>query len=454
LSIKGFLSIGVRKHDQNTFKFKKFTHQYSKPMPVNFPHFSINDFRKNAIPFIVFGLIFLTFSCSTTVHEKQRKVVLVILDGIPASVIENVATPNLDSISQSGGYSRAWLGGLKGGYSETPTISAVGYNSMLTGTWVNKHNVKDNNIQFPNYHYWTIFKHFKENYPQKTIAIYSTWLDNRTKLLGEGLPETGNLKLDYHFDGLELDTVRFPHDTLSRYIHEIDKLVASKAAEGIRDFSPDLTWVYLQYTDDMGHKYGQSPEMDAAVQEADRQLGEIWKAIQEREKYHQEEYLLIVTTDHGRAEGGFHHGGQSDQEREIWIGSNTKFNKRLGQNPAIVDIFPTVADYLRIPIPREHAMELDGVSLLGEVFATDLKGIVEDGKLIINWKNHGENQNGKVWITFGNQFRYGKKDEYQLLGEVNLNDEFVDFDVSKFEFQNAKIVLETQNGFLNYWVKK
>jgi hypothetical protein len=176
-------------------------------------------------------------SCATKIDEKPRKVVLVILDGIPASVIEKVETPNLDEITAAGGYSRAWLGGQKGGYSETPTISAVGYNSMLTGTWVNKHNVKDNKIQFPNYHYWTIFRHFKETNPEKTIGIYSTWLDNRTKLLGEGLAETGNLKLDYHFDGLELDTVRFPHDTLSQYIHEIDKLVASKAAADHQDRS-------------------------------------------------------------------------------------------------------------------------------------------------------------------------------------------------------------------------
>ncbi|MCH6235134.1 alkaline phosphatase family protein [Cognataquiflexum rubidum] len=422
-------------------------------MALNCSYFPAGYARRILSLCMVIFLMVATISCNEKTDLKSRKVVLVILDGIPASVIEKVSTPNLDSITSYGGYARAWLGGEKGGYSETPTISAVGYNSMLTGTWVNKHNVKDNNIQFPNYHYWSIFRHFKETYPQKTIAIYSTWLDNRTKLLGEGLPETSNLKLDYHFDGLELDTVRFPHDTLSQYIHEIDKLVASKAAEEISTKAPDLTWVYLQYTDDMGHRYGNSPEMDAAVQEADRQLGEIWKAIKEREKNNEEEYLLIVTTDHGRAAGGFHHGGQSDAEREIWIASNSKFNKRFDHNPAIVDVFPTVANYLGIKIPIDHAMELDGVSLLGEVSATDLSGKIGDGKLRINWKNFGEKQVGKAWITFGNQFRYGNKDAYILLGEVNLEDESAEFDISNHAFQNAKVVLETPTGFLNYWVK-
>ncbi|UKJ07772.1 hypothetical protein [Solitalea lacus] len=52
--------------------------------------------------------------------------------------------------------------GEKGGYSETPTISAVGYNSLLTGVWFNKHNVPDNDIKNPNYNYQKIFRLFKE----------------------------------------------------------------------------------------------------------------------------------------------------------------------------------------------------------------------------------------------------------------------------------------------------
>jgi hypothetical protein len=401
-------------------------------------------------------LFVIVFSCGDKEVDatQKRKVVLVILDGIPASTLEQTDTPNLDEISQIGDYRRAWLGGEKGGYSETPTISAVGYNSMLTGTWANKHNVKDNRIQFPNYNYWTIFRHFKQTYPDMTTAVYSTWLDNRTKLLGDGLEETGYLKIDYHFDGLELDTIRFPHDTLSFYIHEIDKLVAENAAKEILEKSPDLTWVYLQYTDDMGHKFGEGLEMNAAVQEADKQIGLIWKSIKERKEKNGEEFLLIVTTDHGRALGGFHHGGQTSEEREIWIVSNQQFLWPKDLKPAIVDIFPTVADFFQIQISKEQAMELDGVSLIEKPYAYGLKGVLDSKQLHLSWEFLGENGEGRVWITLGNQFRFGKQDEYTFLGKVNLNEEKAIFDLSELDFQNAKVIMEMPKGYLNYWVLK
>ena len=89
-------------------------------------------------------LLTLFFGCICCVQlglAQQKKLVFVILDGIPAQDLERVATPNLDQVTQKGGYTRASTGGQTGGYSESPTISAIGYNSILTGTWANKHQV-------------------------------------------------------------------------------------------------------------------------------------------------------------------------------------------------------------------------------------------------------------------------------------------------------------------------
>ena len=189
-------------------------------------------------------------------------------------MIEKLDLPNLDAIKKAGGYSKAIVGGEKGGYSQTPTISAVGYNSILTGTWVNKHNVWGNEIKEPNYNYTNIFHLLKDQFPRKRIGIFSSWQDNRTKLVGEGMPEAGNIKFDFKVDGLELDTINYPHDDNSDYMHRIDEKVANEASQNILTFAPDLSWVYLEYTDDMGHKYGDSPEYNKAISYADEQVGQ------------------------------------------------------------------------------------------------------------------------------------------------------------------------------------
>src|SRR5678816_468558 len=174
----------------------------------------------------------------------------------------------------------AYVGGIKGTYNETPTISAPGYNDLLTGTWGYKHNVWDNDITAPNYNYHSIFRFFKDQYPQKKAAIFSSWEDNRTKLIGEGLPQAGNIHLDYHVDGLEHDTIHFPHDKAGLYMHHIDDSVVNATANYIKAAAPDLSWVYLEYTDDMGHRFGDSEKFYTAVKFMDAQMGRIWDAIQ------------------------------------------------------------------------------------------------------------------------------------------------------------------------------
>lgn len=202
----------------------------------------------------------IAFVAGAIVLHAQPKAVFIILDGVSADILEKVETPALDAIAAAGGYTRAYTGGIKGSYSQSPTISAPGYNHVLTGVWSYKHHVWDNDIKAPNYHYRNIFRIAKEFKPQLKTAIFSTWLDNRTKLIGERLAAAGNIKFDYAFDGFELNEELFPHDKEKQYIRKIDEHVSAEAARYLREHGPDLSWIYLEYTDDAGHRYGDSPE--------------------------------------------------------------------------------------------------------------------------------------------------------------------------------------------------
>ena len=384
-------------------------------------------------------------------QAKTRKVVFVIADGIPADLLEKASKPNLDKIIAAGFYKRAFVGGIKGTYNQTPTVSAPGYNNLITGTWVNKHQVINNDIKDPNYNYWSIFRYLKNQDPQKKTAIFSTWLDNRTKLVGDGLQATGGFKVDLAYDGYELDTLRFPHDKGSIYTHLIDDYVVAKADSCIRASAPDLSWIYLEHTDDMGHRYGDSPQMEQAIGYLDQEMGKIWDAIQYREKNFKEEWLIVITTDHGRdAATGKNHGGQSERERTTWMVSNLKNTNAYFQanNPAIVDILPTIARFQKLDLPNINQEELDGVSMTGPV-AIALPSVEQQAdSLIIHWKSFTKKGKLAILLTSTNEFKKGLADSYQSIGSIAIGQERFAFKLEP-SLSFAKIILRTKMNSVN-----
>ncbi|MGI4738666.1 MAG: alkaline phosphatase family protein [Janthinobacterium lividum] len=387
---------------------------------------------------------------------RARKVVFIIADGIPADVLEKANTPNIKKVITTGTYLPAHVGGELGTYTQTPTISAPGYMDLLTGTWGYKHNVWDNAVQAPNYQYQNIFRLLKEARPASKIGIFSTWLDNRTKLVGEGLPPAGQVEFDYHADGYELDTVAFPHDKGSLYTHAIDDRVVAEATKCLQANGPDLSWVYLEHTDDMGHRYGDSEQQRRALGYVDEQVGKIWTAIQARRQHYPEDWLLVVTTDHGRdATTGRNHGGQSARERATWLVMSEKINNAYAKRPPvrIVDILPTIARFMQLPLPEATQRELDGVPLVGPVSLAQPSVAAAPDSLRLRWTAlASQPEKVKIWATTTNNFKTGGVDSYVLLGTVPLARQQAAFSRSAYPASFYKFVLEGEHNTSNTWL--
>lgn len=322
---------------------------------------------------------------------------------------------------------------------------------------MNKHNVKGNSNLEPNYNYWSLFRIAKEQHKDVRTALFSSWVDNRTVLIGEGKPETDNLQIDYVYDGYELDKKAFPEKKDHLHIFEIDSVVCQKAAECIKADAPDLSWVYLWYTDSGFHLYGDGSYMDEYVNRTDKLISQIWNAVKFREANHDEEWMVIVTTDHGRTESGHNHGGQSERERSVWISTNNKDLNAHFENPSLslVDILPSICRYMDFKIPRDVRFEEDGIPFIGDADIYSLTTHPYDNSVTLRWKHHKSKNTATIYMATSNQYKTGGKDEWIKIGEVKASKGEFSIDLSQYSSSKFyKFVVETPYNHLTRWLYK
>ena len=393
-------------------------------------------------------------------EQGVKKAVYIILDGISADILESLDTPNIDQIASLGGYARATTGGIAGGYSESPTASAIGYNNVLTGVWANKHNVYTNMILNPNYRYWSLYRLLETQKPSLVTALYSSWIDNRTKLIGLGLEESGSFSIDIVRDGY--DVVEHVIQQDSAWVRELDDHVAKEAATSIALDGPDFSWVYLWYPDDTGHSFGDSEPHFESIRHADTQVGMIWQSVQQRMEAFDEDWMVVITTDHGRAlPDGRNHGGQTAREKTVWFatnhsGVNEYFDRGDVQH---VDLYPSIASHLGVEIPKELSRELDGVSFIGPVDVSSITASrIGEDRISVTWDSWQEETNSScevaISVTSGDNYGVGTIDSYerQATAPCAQNQVNLTLPTSMIKSDTIKVLLESPNNRLNYWV--
>jgi predicted AlkP superfamily pyrophosphatase or phosphodiesterase len=277
--------------------------------------------------------------CSPEV--QSNKVLLIGIDGVRTDILASASTPNMDALAEDGFYTdNAWT--------RPPTVSGPGWSNMLTGVWPDKHRVEGNDFTDNDYlSYPDFLTLVEQREPSLETAAIVNWLP----LGGEdsGGPVISDaVDTMIAFDGYETGY------TLA------DERAVAQAVELLKGADPDLLFVYLGNTDIVGHDFGSlSDEYRLEVENADQLIGVLVDAVRGRPSFSRENWLILISTDHGRRDDGGH-GGESEEELRIFFLASGPSVAALAPDAEvqIVDVPATAIAHLGIPINPDW--DLDG----------------------------------------------------------------------------------------------
>ena len=189
------------------------------------------------------------------------------------------------------------------------TSTAPGWCSILTGVWSDKHGVTANDIT-KSLEYKTLLTSLVEDETIDSSMFVTRWAghfsrENATYLEEKEYCEKQNLNVVFNMCDDDKASLDYAKNELSK------------------SDCTDFMLVVYEQTDSVGHSSGftyNNPKYKEALREADAYGLETLNAIQERETYETEDWLIIITSDHGGRLTK--HGGDSIQERMTFIVSN------------------------------------------------------------------------------------------------------------------------------------
>jgi len=282
------------------------------------------SFCKKSICFI--GLIVLIVSCT---KPKENKVLIIGIDGCRPDALQNATTNNIDSLWKNGSYTFS---------AKTDEISSSGicWTSMLTGVWHEKHNVLTNRYSNPNISEFPhFFRRVKQFNPElKTYSVVQWEPIHRILQQGDA---------DYAKS------------------FKTDEAVTKDVIARIQEDDIDVLFVQFDDVDHAGHAYGFDPQGEKylnSIHIADTQVGKIVRTLKQRNNYKNENWLVIITTDHGGSNTG--HGLNIKEHTTIfYIVSGEHAGKGEIKNTVnVTDVCITAMQHLGLSV--KDVWKLDG----------------------------------------------------------------------------------------------
>jgi len=273
--------------------------------------------------------------------EPTPKVLLIGLDGVRPDVLAEVSTPNLDALIAAGAYTPRARTGM-------PSVSGPGWSSMLNGVWPEKHGVVDNDFTGKRYDLYPDFlTRIEDARPELGTFAVADW--KPLVAADEGLATISDrVDVKHVLDGYEIGWA------------EGDETSVRLAEEHLATADPAALFVYLGNPDEVSHEHRSiGQEYRDAIALADGHVGRLVAAVRARATYAGEDWLILVSTDHGRtAEGG--HGGDTPEERTIFFLASGP-SAVVGTPPDTVHVVDVAVTALaHLGIQADPAWGLDG----------------------------------------------------------------------------------------------
>ena len=274
--------------------------------------------------------------------SPARKVLFIGIDGTRTDALAAAGTPHLDALAAGGLLSTdcAILGPRN---AHNDTISGPGWSSIYTGVWADKHGVTDNNFKHDNYaRYPHFFALLRQSRPDAVTGSFSTWAPIHDRIVTAATISRGFSDKDSSYE---------QHDTQA----------AAAAVAFLGAHNPQALCVYFGQVDEAGHSHGFHPSVPQyiqAIEDVDSLVGRVLDAVRARPTYAAEQWLVIVTTDHG-GRGTGHGGGHAFAEvNTVWLIVSGAGVQPAAGPTAIVDVVPTALAWLGVPV--DPHWELDG----------------------------------------------------------------------------------------------
>lgn len=263
----------------------------------------------------------------------KRHLLVIGIDGLRGDSLtcaDCARPPAMLSLIEAG----AFHGNVLAGGSRQSTFSGPGWSTHFTGFWANQHGVTSNDINLPlrKPHVFTLIENA---YPGATTAVVADWPNLTQNLIAPS----------------------------ADFVVRNDAKVSQQATDAVKDWlawrnPPTAIFYYLHNVDI--HTCCWDPAnafYKQKILQEDAQIQQVLDALVRRPTYQEEDWLIMVISDHGGIGSG--HGGQTTAERRTAL-IMTNTYRAPGRTPYCTGDF-TAEKLAQIGGLTPHALDFFGI---------------------------------------------------------------------------------------------